>query len=127
MATIQRWIDSSISKTCNVPNEYTVDEVRELYMRMYRHGCKGGTIYRDKSRNEQVQKHIQKVFWCINLTKCIWQVLTHNTNVNKIRARPYELSGKTYRRESTSGPTYITTNKDKNDELFEVFFTVGKV
>lgn len=53
-AAMQTWIDSSISKTCNVPNEYTVEQTRELYELMYRLGCKGGTIYRDGSRDEQV-------------------------------------------------------------------------
>ena len=53
-AAIQRWVDSSISKTCNVPNEYTVEQVRALYEQMYDSGCKGGTIYRDGSRDEQV-------------------------------------------------------------------------
>src|SRR5690606_17762238 len=51
---IQRWVDSSISKTANVPNNYTVEQTRELYEYMYELGCKGGTIYRDGSRSEQV-------------------------------------------------------------------------
>ncbi len=53
-AAVQRWIDSAISKTCNVPSEYTVEQTRELYEYMYSMGCKGGTIYRDGSRDEQV-------------------------------------------------------------------------
>ncbi len=53
-ATAQRWVDSAISKTANVPNSYTVEQTRELYELMYELGCKGGTIYRDGSRDEQV-------------------------------------------------------------------------
>jgi ribonucleoside-diphosphate reductase alpha chain len=53
-AAIQRWIDSSISKTANLPADYTVEQTRELYELMYRLGCKGGTVYRDSSRDEQV-------------------------------------------------------------------------
>ncbi len=53
-AAIQRWVDSSISKTSNLPSHYTVEQTRELYELMYELGCKGGTIYRDGSRDEQV-------------------------------------------------------------------------
>src|SRR5262252_7938720 len=53
-AVIQRWVDSSISKTCNLPNSYTVEETRRIYELLYRLGCKGGTIYRDGSRDTQV-------------------------------------------------------------------------
>lgn len=59
MASAQRWVDSAISKTVNVPNEYTVEQVDELYRLMYKLGCKGGTIYRDGSRTEQVL-HLKK-------------------------------------------------------------------
>src|SRR6185436_4732226 len=53
-AAIQRWVDSSISKTCNLPANYTVGQTREIYELLYRLGCKGGTIYRDGSRDVQV-------------------------------------------------------------------------
>ncbi|HKA17411.1 MAG TPA: adenosylcobalamin-dependent ribonucleoside-diphosphate reductase [Blastocatellia bacterium] len=53
-AAIQAWVDSSISKTCNLPASYTVDQTREIYELLYRSGCKGGTIYRDGSRDVQV-------------------------------------------------------------------------
>ena len=53
-ATVQKFIDNAISKTCNVPTDYTVEQVAELYELMYDLGCKGGTVYRDQSRDEQV-------------------------------------------------------------------------
>lgn len=53
-AAIQRWIDAAISKTCNLPEGYTVDQVSDIYMRMYDTQCKGGTVYRNNSRSEQV-------------------------------------------------------------------------
>lgn len=53
-AAIQRWTDSAISKTCNAPHDYTVGQTKDLYEKMYDMGCKGGTIYRDGSRSEQI-------------------------------------------------------------------------
>ncbi|SFE55226.1 vitamin B12-dependent ribonucleotide reductase [Trichococcus pasteurii] len=52
--TIQRWVDSSISKTVNAPKGYTVDQVEKIYERLYLGGAKGGTVYVDGSRDSQV-------------------------------------------------------------------------
>jgi ribonucleoside-diphosphate reductase alpha chain len=51
---IQKWVDSSISKTANAPSDFTVEQTDELYMEGYKLGLKGITIYRDKSRDAQV-------------------------------------------------------------------------
>lgn len=51
---IQRWVDSSISKTVNAPKGYSVEQVQELYLYLYKHGAKGGTVYVDGSRDAQV-------------------------------------------------------------------------
>jgi len=53
-AAVQRWTDAAISKTVNAPANYTVDQTKKLYELMYDLGCKGGTIYRDSSRSEQI-------------------------------------------------------------------------
>ena len=51
---IQRWVDSSISKTVNAPKGYAVEDVEKLYMRLYKGKAKGGTVYVDGSRDTQV-------------------------------------------------------------------------
>ncbi|MGV3489260.1 MAG: vitamin B12-dependent ribonucleotide reductase [Tuberibacillus sp.] len=51
---IQRWVDSSISKTVNAPKGYTVEQVEKVYERLYKGGAKGGTVYVDGSRDAQV-------------------------------------------------------------------------
>lgn len=51
---IQRWIDSSISKTVNAPKGYSVEQVEKVYERLYKGGAKGGTVYVDGSRDAQV-------------------------------------------------------------------------
>lgn len=51
---IQRWIDSSISKTVNAPKGYSVKQVQGIYERLYDGKAKGGTVYVDGSRDSQV-------------------------------------------------------------------------
>jgi len=51
---IQRWVDSSISKTVNAPKGYSVKQVEAVYERLHKGGAKGGTVYVDGSRDSQV-------------------------------------------------------------------------
>ena len=53
-AAIQRWVDSAISKTTNCPTDFSIEDTDRLYRMAYDLGCKGITIYRDNSRDEQV-------------------------------------------------------------------------
>jgi len=50
-AAAQRWIDHSISKTCNLPKEASRELVADVYMRAWQSGCKGFTVYRDGCRD----------------------------------------------------------------------------
>lgn len=59
-SAIQRWTDSAISKTTNAPSNYSIAQTDRLYRHAYAMGCKGVTIYRDKSRHEQVLSSIDE-------------------------------------------------------------------
>lgn len=54
VATAQRWVDSGISKTINLPNSATVSDVKEAMIYAWQQRCKGITVYRDGSRTYQV-------------------------------------------------------------------------
>ena len=121
-AAIQKWVDSSISKTSNTPNHYSISQIKDLYQLMYDTGCKGGTIYRDGSRDEQVlyakKEDEEKPKETIDHLAAI-----------KPRVRPTVLFGTTYRKHTPIGTAYITVNagKGSSEEPFEVFINVAKV
>ncbi len=130
LAACQRWVDSAISKTSNTPNSYTVEQTAALYALMHKLGCKGGTIYRDGSRDEQIlmlkdDKKDQKEEAKIEVASV---AEAQSASAGKIipRSRPEFLKGTTYRIRTGYGNLYITVNEDENGNPFEVFAQIGK-
>lgn len=124
-AVFQKYTDNAVSKTVNFPNAATPQDVREVYLLAYKMGCKGVTIYRDGSRQEQVLY--------INHSK---EKSSEEEGVKKEsgkdgartspRPRPEVTKGTTTKILTGCGNLYITINEDENGRTFEVFTQMGK-
>ncbi len=123
-AMVQRYTDSSISKTVNAPNEHTVEQVQTLYRLAYEMGCKGVTYYRDGSRDavltrvEDEKKAAQK-----EEEAAIMQPVT--SIQQGIKPRPAVVQGYTRQISAPEGKINVTINSDDQGPL-EVFVNVGK-
>jgi ribonucleoside-diphosphate reductase alpha chain len=141
-AAVQRWTDSAISKTVNAPEDYTVEQTTKLYELMYDLGCKGGTIYRDGSRDEQilatdskklgkdVHEQLESKGQATKQAEAAPEVLSvQNGDIQfKVvaRERPQVMHGVTYQLKTAYGHLYITINEDETSRPFEVFASLGK-
>ncbi|MBU5344371.1 adenosylcobalamin-dependent ribonucleoside-diphosphate reductase [Paenibacillus lautus] len=154
-AAIQRWVDSSISKTANCPSDFTVEDTKRLYELAFDLGCKGVTIYRDGSRDVQVLQTEKKEDKAAEATtastaetaleqSAAGQAAEDATNVEPAAAsvavtaspsksgldkqykkRPQVLRGATYKMNTPFGMAYITIN-DLDGIPSEIFLNVGK-
>ncbi len=120
-AVFQKYTDNAVSKTVNFHQDATIEEVRSVYLLAYEMGCKGVTIYRDKSRDEQVLN--------IGTKEAPKQVnLATAQMAGKIqpRPRPEMVNGTTTKVSTGCGNLYVTINTDESNRPFEVFTSMGK-
>jgi ribonucleoside-diphosphate reductase alpha chain len=117
-AAFQKYVDNSISKTINFPQTATREDVFKGYMLAWELGCKGCTVYRDGSRQEQVLSLNTK-----KETKT--ESSSYGMHILEPRPRPEALQGTTYKIKTAYGNLYITINEDEYGP-FEVFSQMGK-
>jgi ribonucleoside-diphosphate reductase alpha chain len=117
-AAFQKHTDNAVSKTVNFSNGATVQDVARVYELAYKLDCKGVTIYRDGSRDQQVLSVAKK-------EQPATPAAPDKDKSTSKRERPKVLKGWTYQMQTGCGPLYITVNED-NTGLFELFTTMGK-
>lgn len=120
-AAIQRFVDNSISKTCNFPENATEEDVKNAYIKAWDLGCKGLTVYVTGSRQEVVLETKE--------TKDKKENASGETpEINERRPRPDVVYGRTHRILTPFGKAYVTVNRngDTGTNPFEVFVTIGK-
>jgi len=118
----QKYTDNAVSKTVNFPHEAAVDDVAKVYKLAYELGCKGVTIYRDRSRTKQVlykgtgspsrERSKEEEEFC--------------EGERKPKAREDVIHGSTRKIRTGCGNLYVTVNEDEEGKLFEIFNQIGK-
>ncbi|MDE2688565.1 MAG: adenosylcobalamin-dependent ribonucleoside-diphosphate reductase [Chloroflexota bacterium] len=122
-AAWQKYVTNSVSKTINLPNDATVEDVERAYRLAWETGCKAVTVYRDGSKSMQVlqtgtdsAENGQNAF-----------ETTHDSNGYLVpRERPDAVIGITEKVRTGHGTMYVTVNFDQNEEPFEIFTAIGK-
>jgi ribonucleoside-diphosphate reductase alpha chain len=111
-AAFQKYTDNAVSKTVNLPRNATVGDVLEVYNLAYDLGCKGVTIYRDGSKENQVLSFADKD-------------KQDDVFMAAVKERPETLQGFTTKMITGYGNLYVTIT-EYEERPFEVFATIGK-
>ena len=110
-AAFQKSTHNAVSKTINFPSSATREDIAQAYMLAYKEGCKGITIYRDRSKDKQV------------LSLGEGEKVEAAALVPRRRARA--TTGVTERVATGCGNIYVTVNSDEQG-ICEVFSSLGK-
>jgi ribonucleoside-diphosphate reductase alpha chain len=111
-AAFQKYTDNAVSKTVNLPHDATVDDVMKVYNLAYELSCKGVTIYRDGSKENQVLSFSRNE-------------KIGNKFLTAVKERPETLDGFTTKMKTGYGHLYVTVT-EYDQKPFEVFATIGK-
>jgi len=112
-AAFQKYTDNAVSKTVNLPRDATPEDVLKVYNLAYELECKGITIYRDGSKENQVLSFSEK------------DKKGSTGFMTAVKDRPETLEGFTTKIKTGLGQLYVTVTEFEG-QPFEVFATIGK-
>ncbi|MBN2119877.1 MAG: vitamin B12-dependent ribonucleotide reductase [Candidatus Omnitrophica bacterium] len=118
-AVFQKYTDNAVSKTINLPNSATAEDIKESYLLAYQLNCKGITVYRDGSRKVQVLKVEKK-------EPSVFEKNEDKEVLITPKPRPEVIIGTTTKMNTGCGNLYVILNQDEEGGFFEVFTQMGK-
>jgi ribonucleoside-diphosphate reductase alpha chain len=124
-AAFQRHTDNGVSKTINLPNSATADDVEQAYELAWNLGCLGITVFRDGSKGAQVLNiGVQDKK---DASTALEERATQAPlpGLPAIQARPGTLTGQTHKIRTPVGTAYVTVNMDERGEPLEAFVNIG--
>lgn len=107
-AAFQKSVDNAVSKTINMPNNATEEDVEKAYMMAYDLGCKGITIYRDGCKAQQV----------LNLS-----AQEKAKEKARVRQKTFHAKSTYYQIKTGYGPLHIHINYDEEGP-YQVFTNI---
>ena len=117
-AAWQKYVTNSVSKTINLPNSATVEDVEKAYRLAWETDCKAVTVYRDGSKSMQVLE--------TGKDDADDKADTNDNGFLVPRNRPTAMLGITEKVSTGHGTMYVTLNFDNDDKPFELFTAIGK-
>ena len=126
-AAWQKYTSNSVSKTINMPNEATIEDISEAFFLAWETGCKAVTVYRDGSKSMQVLETGASKEQAAPVEADLERLLAGVGEHPAPRQRPTAMVGRTERIRTGHGNMYITTNFDEgSNDPFELFSNLGK-
>ncbi|KKQ25465.1 MAG: Ribonucleoside-diphosphate reductase [Candidatus Woesebacteria bacterium GW2011_GWA1_37_8] len=119
-SAFQKYTENAVSKTINMRNDVTSDEIKKAYILAWKTGCNGITVFRDGCKDAQVLN------LGINNNKKEEVGNGVSKTLEPLQVRPLVVRGATYRLNTPVGTAFITINEDTRGEPMELFINVGK-
>lgn len=114
-AEVQKWVDNAVSKTVNLPNEATIQDIEDCYRMAYELNLKGITVFRDGCKQG-----------VITVGKKKGAQMPGDLARGDILPRPENAHGVTHRLDSGCGKIYLTVNyHPETGDILETFITTG--
>lgn len=132
MAAAQPFISGAISKTINLPNQASVEDIKDAYMQSWKLGVKANAIYRDGSKlsqplntlSEEDLEAIIEEKEKNDIVKIAERII--HRYIAKRRRLPYRRTGYTQKAKINGQSVYIRTGEYENGQIGEIFIDMHR-